>query len=193
MAVGQIGAAGHTQSTAGEKMIKGTKISLSTFQSEQEIDEYAIQYMDLENRSLFDHTEIYSKPGIVKRYHETGFWSDSQGTMLIRTSKANLIGEVSFRTKSSIELIVGYRIFTEENRGHGYGAEALSLFTSYLFTTKQIERVTLEIPSENLPSIRIAEKCGYKLEGTLRRAYFFRGKITDMAIYGILRSEIEDQ
>lgn len=172
-------------------MIRGTNIILSIFKTEQEIDEYVDQYMDLQNRSKFDHTELYSKAGLVKSFHEYGLWSDKTGTMLIKTLQSTIIGTISFNEKTNFEVIVGYRIFSEDTRGLGYGTEALTLFSKYLFETKPIERITLEISADNKPSMRIAEKCGYKNEGIIRNAYFYRGNIRDMKIYGLLRSELK--
>ena len=172
-------------------MIRGTNIILSLFKTEQEIDEYVDQYMDLENRSKFDHTELFSKARLMKNFHEYGLWADTKGTMLIQTLKSVIIGTISFNLKSHLEVVVGYRIFSKDNRGLGCGTEALALFSKYLFETKPIERITLEISSDNKPSIRIAEKCGYKNEGIIRNAYFYRGSIRDMKIYGLLRSDLK--
>jgi ribosomal-protein-alanine N-acetyltransferase len=36
---------------------------------------------------------------------------------------------------------------------------------------------------------RVAEKCGYKLEGTLRQFFFTRGEYVDYVQYSLLRNE----
>lgn len=172
-------------------MIKGDNVNLSLFKSTDEIEEYLNQYMNFENRSEYDHTELFSIPNAIINFQKTGLWSDLNGTMAIKNNNDAIIGTISYKAKSSYELIVGYRIFMNENRRHGLGSESLSLFTKYLFLTKPIERITLEISANNIPSIKTAEKCGYKHEGRLRRAYYYRGNITDMIIYGIIRADVK--
>ncbi len=69
--------------------------------------------------------------------------------------------------------------------------EALNLFSKYLFeTVPLITRLSLYTAENNSPSRKLAEKCGYTLEGILRDAYFYRGKMFNWAIYSILRSEV---
>jgi RimJ/RimL family protein N-acetyltransferase len=41
----------------------------------------------------------------------------------------------------------------------------------------------------NKPSVRIANKCGFKLEGRIREKNFVRGKWVDEIDYGLLKSE----
>jgi ribosomal-protein-alanine N-acetyltransferase len=53
-----------------------------------------------------------------------------------------------------------------------------------------IERLQMQIHPENLASKRVAEKCGFKLEGTARGALFHRGKNCDAEVYSLLRTEV---
>ena len=50
----------------------------------------------------------------------------------------------------------------------GYVTEAVQLLVDYLFATKKEHRIHLVIVPENAASRRIAEKCGFALEGTAR-------------------------
>jgi RimJ/RimL family protein N-acetyltransferase len=42
----------------------------------------------------------------------------------------------------------------------------------------------------NAASRRVAEKCGFKLEGIARGAMFHRGQNYDLEMYSILRAEV---
>jgi RimJ/RimL family protein N-acetyltransferase len=84
---------------------------------------------------------------------------------------------------------VGYIILRREDRGRGYGTEALRIFSAYLFDAKPTERLQLVTMAGNVPSRRIAEKCGYQLEGTMRKFGFVRGKYVDAVMYSLLREE----
>jgi [ribosomal protein S5]-alanine N-acetyltransferase len=47
----------------------------------------------------------------------------------------------------------------------------------------------LVIVPEHAPSRRIAEKCGFQLEGTARGAFFHGGRSVDVLIYSLLRDD----
>ena len=68
--------------------------------------------------------------------------------------------------------------------------KSLRLFSSYLFETiPLITRLSLFTAENNISSRKLAEKCGYKQEGILRDAYFYRGNICNWVIYSLLRDE----
>jgi RimJ/RimL family protein N-acetyltransferase len=83
---------------------------------------------------------------------------------------------------------IGYALVPNE-RGKEYGFEALQIMVDYLFLSKSIERVQATTDTRNLPSQRILEKCGFKREGTIRKAGFVRGKRQNDYLYSILREE----
>jgi RimJ/RimL family protein N-acetyltransferase len=84
---------------------------------------------------------------------------------------------------------VGFVVFRREDRRKGYTTEALRIFSAYLFELKPIPRLQLGTHVDNVAARRVAEKCGYKLEGTLRQAWFARGTYVDYALYSLLRDE----
>ena len=67
--------------------------------------------------------------------------------------------------------------------------EAVQLLTDYLFATKKVNRVHLVIVPENSGSRRIAQKCGFALEGTVRGAFFNDGRSQDVLLYALLRDD----
>lgn len=84
---------------------------------------------------------------------------------------------------------IGIGIAKMENRGKGYGAEAIRLLLRYAFDILGMERVTAETLEINLPSQRALEKSGFILEGRARKAVYFRGSRYDKMHYGLLKSE----
>jgi len=84
---------------------------------------------------------------------------------------------------------IGYAIVPEE-RGKGYGTEAIQILVDYLFLSRDIARVQAVIDSENLASRRALEKAGFKKEGTIRKALWnAKGKWADGCLFAILREE----
>lgn len=172
-------------------MIIGKKVTLKQLGSEGDIQEIYKIYNNLEERSLTDHTEIYAVNNLLIRFRENGLWSKDAGMLKIVTNSGELIGTISFNRKSEFELTLGYRVLKTESRNRGYMTEALTLFSSYLFQTiPLITRLALYTAEDNIASRKLAEKCGYTLEGTLRNAYFYRGKICNWVLYSILREEL---
>lgn len=63
---------------------------------------------------------------------------------------------------------IGYYLVAEE-RGKGYGAEAIQILVDYLLLTKDIPRVQAVTSVENKASQRVLEKAGFKREGIVRK------------------------
>ncbi len=174
-------------------MLTGNKVDLRLFHDENEVLKYAEIFNNLEGRAATDHTEIYSPVRQIKKFNDTGLWSNDQGTLLITTKEDIIIGSIGFSRKTEFELAIGYRIIENEHRNKGYMTEGLNLFTQYLFSTiPLITRLSLYTAEDNTSSRRLAEKCGFKQEGILRDAYFYRGKMCNWVIYSLLRCEVLD-
>ncbi len=86
------------------------------------------------------------------------------------------------------QLEVGYTLVPNE-RGKGYGTEALAIMVDYLFLSKDIMRIQAQTDQRNVASQKVLEKAGFKKEGTLRNNFFMRGEWTDDYIYSIIREE----
>ena len=173
-------------------MIKGQKIMLRLYRSFDEVNRVLGSFNNLETRALTDHTELYQPQQLRTEFEQNGLWSKDKGTLVITNSDDEIIGTISFRRTTEQELSIGYRVYSNKHRGKGYMTEALTLFSSYLFLTIPfITRLSLLTAEENIPSRKLAEKCGYTQEGILRQAYFYRGNICNWVVYSILRDEIK--
>lgn len=86
---------------------------------------------------------------------------------------------------------VGYWI-GEPFWGRGFGTEAVAAVVDYAFATfPGIAVVQARHVDSNLASGRLLEKCGFRLEGRLRRAAIKRGVLSDVLVYSITREEAE--
>ena len=73
--------------------------------------------------------------------------------------------------------------------GNGFVAEAVAALTDYAFRYVRAVRVELITDTENAPSRRVAERCGFALEGTLfneRRAP--DGSLRNTCVYARVRN-----
>jgi RimJ/RimL family protein N-acetyltransferase len=82
---------------------------------------------------------------------------------------------------------IGYWLSTSETR-HGYMTEAVQALTEMTFNTCRARRIEIRTDAKNSRSRRVAERCGYLLEGILRNECREQnGELRDTAIYGLTR------
>lgn len=171
-------------------MIRGEKIHLRLVR-EADIPVLVELINDVDAAGEFWPITLVPEADLRRRYEEDGLWGDDFGQMLICDAEGRMLGEVLvFKTARYLsELEIAYRIFREEDRGKGATTEALALLTRYLFTYREVNRLRLMIERENIASRRVAEKCGYRLEGTARGCVYLHGRFHDMDTFAILRDE----
>jgi len=75
-------------------------------------------------------------------------------------------------------------------RGKGYGSMALRLVVKYAFQDLGLNRLWLAILEDNEASLRHVKKCGFIMEGKLRKHAFKDGKFKDLVVFGICASDI---
>jgi [ribosomal protein S5]-alanine N-acetyltransferase len=73
----------------------------------------------------------------------------------------------------------------------GLGSEARFLLLQYAFYERGFERIWGLILEDNINSIRMAEKCGYKKEGLLRNSVYKNGKFHNQILVAVLREEFD--
>jgi RimJ/RimL family protein N-acetyltransferase len=82
---------------------------------------------------------------------------------------------------------LGY-VIAPKARGRGIATAALRLLTAWAFG-QGAQRLELMISPDNAPSKRVAERCGYVYEGTLRSLHFKQGLREDTQIWSRLPSD----
>ena len=74
--------------------------------------------------------------------------------------------------------------------GQGYAREALLQILHYGFEERGLNRVEARINADNVASLRMHEKCGYKRDGVLRQAVFKNGRFKDVVVMSILKEDL---
>jgi [ribosomal protein S5]-alanine N-acetyltransferase len=85
---------------------------------------------------------------------------------------------------------VGYWL-TPQTRGRGVMARALRLFSRWIFDNLGTERIEITVEPRNSASRAVAERAGYSFEGVLRSYTEIKGQRRDMAMYSLLRDELQ--
>ena len=75
--------------------------------------------------------------------------------------------------------------------GRGIATKAVRAFTEYAFEGLELHRVEIRTPAGNERSEALAQRLGFKLEGTLREVIQTKGRFVDNRIYAMLREEWE--
>ena len=71
--------------------------------------------------------------------------------------------------------------------------EALNEFIHYAFSELKLNRLEADIDPDNKASAQLLVKLGFNLEGRLKQRWIVNGVVSDSEIYGLIRSEYNDQ
>jgi RimJ/RimL family protein N-acetyltransferase len=74
-------------------------------------------------------------------------------------------------------------------RSRGYGREMVRLLCHYGFRFRNLHRIELETLATNTAMRKLAESCGFVLEGIQREQAYDGDGFSDIALYGLLRHE----
>jgi RimJ/RimL family protein N-acetyltransferase len=171
-------------------MLRGERITLRPIR-EADLDAFYAAHTNIANRGAFFPLGVASESKLRRDFAETGLWEREEGTLLIITPADEMAGHIEFFKPvgywDAWEL--SYQLYDDAFAGRGYVSEAVQLLVDYLFGAKKQHRIQLVIVPENAASRRIAEKCGFTLEGTARGAFFNDGRNQDVLIYSLLRTD----
>lgn len=172
-------------------MLHGERIILRPIR-EADLEGFYAAHADIRNRGAYFPLGVVSESKLRAEFAENGLWQREEGTLLIVTPGGELAGHIEFFKPvgywDAFEL--SYLLYDGRFAGRGFVTEAVQLLVDYLFGAKKQHRIQLVIVPENAASRRIAEKCGFTLEGTARGAFFNDGRNQDVLLYSLLRTDL---
>ncbi|MEO5853639.1 MAG: GNAT family protein [Nocardioides sp.] len=171
-------------------MLSGERVTLRPVR-EGDLDEVYAAHLDLVSRGDYFPLGVLGQSPFRAAFADTGFWQKHEGTLLMVTAQDRIIGNIEFFTPVSYwdAFELSYQLFDTAAAGRGVVTEAVRLLVDYLFATKKQHRIHLAIVPENIASQRVAQKCGFQLEGTVRGAFFNDGRNQDVLLYSLLRTD----
>ncbi len=87
---------------------------------------------------------------------------------------------------------MGYSL-AKSRWGKGYMTEAAKRLVRYAFDKLNLDVLMIRTSDTNMRSQRVIDKCGFRYEGTLRRAYkTYDNKLREVRCYSMLREEYEN-
>jgi RimJ/RimL family protein N-acetyltransferase len=152
----------------------------------------------LTETSRIDHYEEYDPIPAQKSKTERLRQFDNPSPLAVLAERQRFIIEKQDGTKIGFiahwlvqpggMMEIGYGLISNE-RGKGYGTEAVQIMVDYLFLSKDIVRIQAVTNVKNVPSQKVLEKVGFRREGIIRKSGFVRGEWVDACLFSILREE----
>lgn len=100
------------------------------------------------------------------------------------------VGQVGLRTVSLFEASADLSYWVlPGSRGRGIAGRAVDLLTAWAFGTLGLNRLAAQHSTANLASCRVADKAGFRQEGTLRQAWRHADGPHDVHVHARLRPE----
>lgn len=161
-----------------------------TFEDKQAIldyrpDEEANKYQGWIPNTLEDIEEFIGK--LSQKPNLPGSWFQMA---IIEKESGELIGDlgIQFLQNDNQQVELGYTL-NKNYQGKGYATEALKAVINYLFIDLQKHRITASSDPNNMPSIRVLEKLGFRKEAHFVESYYQDGKWVDDVVYAMLSRE----
>jgi len=113
---------------------------------------------------------------------------------IVKLESDEMIGSISLNDIDYIRrnATLGVFIGEDEERGKGYGTEALRLLLDYGFNYFNLNNIMLKVYEFNKIAIKAYEKAGFKEIGRRRKSYFLNGKYYDEVYMDILAEEFTE-
>ena len=173
-----------------KNMLQGARMGLRPVRR-ADLDHLYAAHIAIGARGSHFPLGVLSESAFRREFDENGFWQKNEGMLLIVTPEGDIAGHIEFFRPVSYwdAFELSYQLYDDGHAGRGYTTEAVQLLVDYLFATKKEHRIHLVIVPANAASSRIAEKCGFTREGTVRGAFFNDGQNQDVVLYVLLRSD----
>lgn len=112
------------------------------------------------------------------------FVIEENGELVGQLNVANILfGSVS-------SCVIGYWV-APEVAGKGITPTSVALVCDYLFNVVGIHRIEIDIRPENLSSLRVVEKLGFRYEGLKERYIHINGAWRDHYIFALTHEEVQ--
>ncbi len=171
------------------KKVVGERIYLSPINTE-DVEVYTKWLNDFDisgNLGCYSHmTSLVSEQ---KRLEKIAL--EGHDYAIILKENDELLGNVNLFEINHIarSASIGLFIGKKENRGKGYGAEALKLMLDYGFKTLNLKNVLLMVDSDNELGVACYKKVGFKEIGCRRECEYKNGRYIDIVYMDILKNE----
>ena len=135
-------------------------------------------------------TKYFVSEAYEKKWIENEIFGSRDVKLAICLKDSNLhIGNVYFTDINQLNQSCHTHVLigNKDYWGKGYAREALELGISYMTGERNIHRFEARILESNNASLRMHQKCGYEIEGLLRKSVYKNGKFQNQYIVALLK------
>ena len=109
----------------------------------------------------------------------------------LKENENELIGLIDIKNNQKLSYgEIGYWL-DSDLWNKGIMTEAAQEIVCFSFKTLKLHKLIIEAYTNNLGSIKVAIKCGFTHEGTIKEKYFIRGEYHDLAILGLTETDYD--
>lgn len=164
-----------------------------------ELDDFATTIKWRKNRKIWNMLggpHYFVSSAYEKRWCEDTIFNSKDIRLAICLTDSNRhIGNIYI---TNIDMINGngtshILIGEEDCWGKGYGTEALNQILDYAFNERRLHRIEARVLEDNIASIKMHEKCGYRIDGKLRDAVYKGGHFKSLITMSILDDEYRNK
>ena len=126
-----------------------------------------------------------------KKFFEKGLFTDRDGGVLVVNKKNDLVASIFYYKKILFEgFILSFYLFDKKVKNF---SKILKLFTEFLFSKENINRLEIYMPLGYEENTNIIKKSGFKFEGIKRRAFFHNGHFLDVCIFSKVLEDFNEK
>jgi RimJ/RimL family protein N-acetyltransferase len=104
-------------------------------------------------------------------------------------NEEQMIGDIGIHfMEDGYQVEIGYTL-SPEYQGKGYALEAVTAVINYAFTDLKKHRITASVDPDNLKSIKLLERIGFRKEGHFIKSFLMNDQWYDDYIYALLEDE----
>jgi len=108
---------------------------------------------------------------------------------IIKKDSSKLIGDIGIHFLDDEHQVEIGCTLNKEHHGKGYAQEALTSVITFLFNDLNKHRITASVDPDNIASIRMVEKLGFRKEAHFKESLNIDGTWVDDVIFAILNRE----
>ncbi|MFC4075749.1 GNAT family N-acetyltransferase [Salinithrix halophila] len=175
---------------ANKRFMEGNRIILRPLEGKHA--EFFYESMQRqETRRLTGTQRVHSLEGVRSFIESVQKDASRVDLVIFHKEEERPLGELALMEMDPFNRHALLRIAIDrpEDRGKGYGSEALEVLLEYAFGVLQLHRIELEVFAFNASAIRAYEKVGFKKEGIRREVLFYDHRYHDAHVMGILESD----
>lgn len=134
---------------------------------------------------------------MVMNFIQSASYDIKEGTSIhfaITNTEDEYLGTISLKELDLESLNAEYAIVLRKDaQGKGYAKEATLQLLEKGFDEYGLERVYLNVLSDNIKAQELYKRCGFVYEGEFRKSVLINGKLRSLKWYSILKEEFGER